>query len=91
MSDAVWKSQAEQGRYLWRVFTALIKPIMALNLIIGYWTNPKDGAHPTDTMVDWVGAGVVTAAQIFVTLPLTFSVTQGRGWTAPCKPLAGYH
>lgn len=49
-------------------------------IILGCLFVPSDRPHTRDRRVDWLGAIAITAAQILLTLGLTFSIANNRGW-----------
>ena len=53
-------------------------------IITGMLFIPFDRGHSRDRRVDWLGAMAVTAAQILLTLALTLSISNSKGWKAPC-------
>ena len=54
-------------------------------IAIGLLIVPADRTHAQDRRVDWLGAAAITAGQLLLTLALTLSVSNSRGWKAPCK------
>ncbi|RXK35463.1 hypothetical protein M231_07275 [Tremella mesenterica] len=73
--------------YTWRSLSFLISGISVYPLVVGFWVFPKSKPHPTDTKVDWIGAGLITVAQVLLGLGLTFPVSNKRGWRAPYIPI----
>lgn len=70
-------------RYSWRVFTALVIPVMLYPLLVGYFIVPRDEPISSDVTFDWVGALLVTAAHLVLLLSLSLSVS--LGWKTPGK------
>ena len=58
-------------------------------IILGCLFVPSDRPHTRDRRGDWLGAIAITAAQILLTLGLTFSIANNRGWKAPCMCYLG--
>lgn len=72
--------------FTWRALSGVITGTSTIPLVLAILFFPKSRPHPTDKKVDWIGAALITAAQILLGLGLTFPVANSRGWKAPYIP-----
>ncbi|RXK35465.1 hypothetical protein M231_07277 [Tremella mesenterica] len=73
--------------YTWRCLMFLCSSLTLYPITIAILVFPRSPGHPRDKKVDWIGASMITSAQVLLGLSLTFPVATKKGWKAPYIPV----